>query len=79
MSATMQENPRIPVTEEESFAMAFMLGYMGWAPDELVECFPEESWQERPDFITPELAHAWRRGYESGLSFYGDHSEPDGE
>ena len=75
-----KDNPRIPGTEEESFAMAFMLGYMGQTPDELVECFPEESWQERrPDFITPELAHAWGRGYESGMYFYGDHSEPDDE
>ena len=74
-----KDNPRIPASVEETFAMSFMLGYMGWAPDELVECFPEESWQERPDFITPELAHAWRRGYDSGANFYGDHSDPDGE
>ena len=74
-----KDNPRIPDSEVESFAMGFTLGYMGSAPSTLVECFPEETWQERPEFITPELAQAWRGGYDSGASFYGDHSDPDDE
>ena len=29
----MQTNPRIPADEREVFAMAFMIGYIGWVPD----------------------------------------------
>lgn len=68
-------NPRIPADEQEVFAMAWMIGYMGEAPDELVHAFPDQDWWSRcPDFVPDDLAHEWRRGYDSGVAFFSDHA-----
>jgi hypothetical protein len=70
----MQTNPRIPNTDKEVFAMAWMIGYIGWAPDELIEMFPNESFRDCPEFIPLDLAHFWRQGYDSGVAFFSDHA-----
>ena len=70
----MQTNPRIPANEREVFAMAFMLGYIGWVPDELASVFPDESFENCPEFIGPALAHEWKMGYDSGVAFFCDHA-----
>ena len=68
-------DPRIPADEQEVFAMAFMIGYMGDVPDELVHAFPDaDGWGDCPYFIPDDLAHEWRRGYDSGLAFFCDHA-----
>lgn len=68
-------NPRIPADEREVFAMAWAIGYLGWAPDELVHSFPDvEEWSHVPGFIPPSLAHEWKRGYDSGVAFFSDHA-----
>ena len=70
-----ERSPRIPADEQEAFAMAFMVGYMGEAPDELVHAFPdEEEWRNVPGFISSEHAHAWKRGYDCGVAFFCDHA-----
>ena len=69
------ENPRIPADEQETFAIAFMVGYLGEAPDELVHAFPDqEEWGNCPDFVPDDLAHEWKRGYDSGVAFFCDHA-----
>ena len=70
----MQTNPRIPADEQEVFAMAWMLGYIGWVPDEMQSVFPDEMFESCPDFIPSELAHEWKRGYDNGLAFFCDHA-----
>lgn len=70
----MQTNPRIPADEQEVFAMAWMLGYIGWVPDELQNVFPDETFEGCPEFVAPALAHEWKRGYDSGLAFFCDHA-----
>lgn len=70
----MQTNPRIPADGQEVFAMAFMIGYLGWVPDELQAVFPEESFETCPEFISDDLAHEWKSGYWSGVSFFSDHA-----
>lgn len=68
-------DPRIPADEQEVFAMAWMIGYMGEAPDELAHAFPDhEEWSNCPDFVPDDLAHEWRRGYDSGVAFFCDHA-----
>ena len=68
-------NARIPADEQEVFAMGFMIGYMGEAPDELVHAFPDvEEWDSCPDFVPDDLAHEWKRGYDSGVAFFSDHA-----
>lgn len=63
------DNPRVPANEQETFAIAFMVGYLGEAPDELVHAFPEI------DALVPEhLRPAWTRGYDSGVAFFSDHA-----
>lgn len=48
---------------------------MGEAPDELVDAFPEqEEWDRCPRFISADLAHEWRAGYDSGVAFFCDHA-----
>jgi hypothetical protein len=70
----MQTNPRIPADEYEAFGMAFMIGYIGWVPDDLQEVFPDDNFYNRPEFIDDTLAHMWRRGYDAGVAFYSDHA-----
>jgi hypothetical protein len=70
----MQTNPRVPNSEHEVFGMAFMIGYIGWIPDDLASVFPDESFESCPSFISPDLAHFWRQGYDSGVAFFSDHS-----
>jgi len=70
----MQTNPRIPANERETFAMAWMIGYIGWAPDELVSMFPDETFESCPSFVSSELAHEWKLGYDNGLAFFCDHA-----
>ncbi len=68
-------NPRIPADEREVFAMAWMIGYLGWAPDELVHAFPDvQEWSVVPTFIPDLLVHEWKRGYDSGVAFFSDHA-----
>ena len=67
-------NPRIPADEQEVFAMAWMIGYLGLVPDELAASFPDESFEGCPDFIDPALAHFWWLGSASGLAFFCDHA-----
>jgi len=69
----MNPNPRIPADEQEVFAMAFMIGYHGWVPDDLAEVFPDESFEACPSFIPFTLAHEWKRGYDCGVAFFCDH------
>ena len=55
--------------------MAWMVGYLGIVPDDLVNAFPDvDSWGDCPYFIPDALAREWKRGYESGLSFFSDHA-----
>ena len=76
----MQTNPRIPNCEQEVFAMAWMIGYIGWVPDELAAVFPaDEPWGRLPSFIDPSLAHEWKRGYDNGLAFFCDHVLDEGD
>ena len=71
----MQTNPRIPNTEREVFAMAFMLGYIGSVPYDLAAVFPaDEPWGRLPSFIDPSLAYEWKSGYDCGLAFFCDHA-----
>lgn len=70
----MQTNPRIPADEREVFAMAWMIGYIGWVPDDLQNVFQDETFENCPEFIDPALAHFWRQGYDSGLAFFCDHT-----
>ena len=70
---TMQTNPRIPNGEQEVFAMAWMVGYIGWVPDDLAAVFPDETFESCPSFIDPSLVHEWKRGYDNGLAFFCDH------
>jgi len=67
-------NPKIPADEREVFAMAFMIGYIGWVPDELQSAFPDETFVSCPEFIPDTLSHFWRQGYDSGLAFFCDHA-----
>ena len=62
----MQTNPRIPADEQEVFAMAFMIGYLGDIPD--------EDFSNCPEFIDDSLAHMWKRGYDCGVAFFSDHA-----
>ena len=71
----MNPNPRIPADERETFAMAFMIGYLGDVPDELQSSFPDEyEWRIAPEFIAPTLVHEWKRGYDCGVAFFSDHA-----
>lgn len=70
----MQTNPRIPADEQEVFAMAFMIGYIGWVPDDLQNVFPDEDFSNCPEFIYDDLAHEWKRGYDCGVAFFCDHA-----
>ena len=71
----MGPNPRIPADEQETFAMAFMIGYLGDVPDELRASFPDEyEWHNIPYFIPDTLAHEWKRGYDCGVAFFCDHA-----
>jgi hypothetical protein len=71
----MNTNPRIPADERETFAMAFMIGYLGDVPDELQASFPDEyEWRIAPEFIPPTLVHEWKRGYDCGVAFFSDHA-----
>ena len=70
----MNTNPRIPADENETFAMAWMIGYIGWVPDDLAAAFPDESFEMCPEFISRDLVHMWRRGYDSGVAFFSDHA-----
>ncbi len=70
----MQTNPRIPNGEQEVFAMAWMIGYVGWVPDDLAAMFPDETFESCPSFIDSSLVHEWKRGYDNGLAFFCDHS-----
>tara|TARA_R110000803_G_scaffold44410_1_gene94048 strand:+ start:2283 stop:2552 length:270 start_codon:yes stop_codon:yes gene_type:complete len=65
---------RIPSDEREVFAMGFMIAYIGWAPDELVEAFPEETFKNCPEFIDKKLAHFWNEGYDSGMAMFCSHA-----
>jgi hypothetical protein len=67
-------NPRIPFTEHEVYGMAFMIGYIGWVPDDLADAFPDVSFDRCPDFIDPSLTHMWKQGYDSGVAFFSDHA-----
>lgn len=69
----VMNNPRIPADEREVFAMAWMIGYIGWVPDDLQAAFREESFDTVPGFIPPDLVHEWKRGYDNGLAFFCDH------
>ena len=69
-----QPNPRIPFDEREVFAMAWTIGYVGCVPEELQAAFPDESFDNCPQFIDPLLAHEWKRGYDSGVAFFCDHA-----
>ena len=70
----MNPSPRIPASEQEVFAMAWMIGYIGWVPDDLQNVFQDEIFESCPDFIDPALAHFWRQGYDIGLAFFCDHA-----
>ena len=71
----MNTNPRIPADEQEVFAMAFMIGYLGDIPDELQSVFPDQvEWSNCPNFIPSALAHMWKRGYDCGVAFFCDHA-----
>ena len=70
----MQTNPRIPADEQEVFAMAFMIGYLGDIPDELQAAFPDEEFDTCPEFIDDDIAHWWRMGYDCGVAFFSDHA-----
>lgn len=70
----MQTNPRVPADEQEVFAMAFMIGYIGWVPDDLQNVFPDEDFSNCPEFIDDSLAHMWKRGYDCGVAFFSDHA-----
>ena len=68
-------NPRIPADEREVFAMAWMIGYEGQAPQDLQAAFPDQyEWSNCPDFVPDDLAHEWKRGYDSGVAFFSDHA-----
>jgi hypothetical protein len=67
-------NLRIPADEHETFAMAWMIGYIGWVPDDLLAAFPDTLFDSCPDFIDPSLVHMWKQGYDSGVAFYCDHA-----
>ncbi len=73
----MHSNPRVPNGEREVFAMAWMIGYIGWVPDDLAAIFPDEPWHRIPSFIDPSLAHEWKAGYDCGVAFFCDHSLDD--
>ena len=70
----MQTNPRIPNSEQEVFAMAFLIGYIGWVPDDLAAVFPDETFESCPSFIEPPLVHNWKMGYDCGVAFFCDHA-----
>jgi len=71
----MNTNPRIPSDEHETFALAFMIGYLGDIPDELQEVFPDQvEWSNCPEFISTPLAPMWRHGYNCGVAFFSDHA-----
>ena len=68
-------DPRVPDDDADVYAMAFMIGYLGEAPDALVDAFPDiEEWSYAPSFLTGSQARMWNRGYESGLSFFSAHA-----
>jgi hypothetical protein len=75
----MNTNPRIPWGEQETFAMAFMIGYIGWVPDDLAAAFPNETFENCPEFVPNEVAHEWKRGYDCGVAFYCDHALDEDE
>ena len=75
----MNHSPRIPNGEKEVFAMAFMIGYIGWIPDDLASTFPDETFETAPSWIHPELVGVWQRGYDVGSAFFCDHSLDDEE
>ncbi len=67
-------DPRVPDDSADVYAMAFMVGYLGNVPVDLLHAFPDaDGWGDCPYFIPDALAHEWKRGYDSGLSFYTDH------
>ena len=80
MRMMMNSNPRIPFDAQEVFAMAFMIGYIGWVPDDLAAAFPDESFESCPEFVPVELVHEWKAGYDSGVAFFCDHAlDEDGD
>lgn len=70
-----QKYPRIPADEQEAFAMAWMIGYLGNLPDALEHAFPDEGFHFFPDFLSPDFYGAWQTGYHNGLAFFVDHQE----
>ena len=69
-------DPLVPDDSADVYSMAWMIGYLGDVPDELRSAFPDVwDWGQAPSFLSPSLAVQWKRGYESGLSFYTDHAD----
>ena len=65
--------PRQPLLNNEAFAIGFMVGYLGYAPDELSGAFPDVGdWTQGSPFAFPV---DYARGYESGVSFFSSHLE----
>jgi hypothetical protein len=74
----MQNNPRIPMTDKEVYAMAWMIGYIGHAPHEMRAIFPNETFEYCPSFIgNGRQQREWKSGYDSGTSFYSSHAMGD--
>lgn len=70
-----QKYPRIPAYEDEAFAMAWMIGYLGTLPDALEHAFPDEDFYSFPEFLPSYLQSSWSAGYHNGLAFFVDHHE----
>lgn len=68
-------NPRIPADNQEAFAMAWMIGYLGNLPDALEHAFPDEGFEGFPEFLPSYLQSSWSEGYHNGLEFFVDHQE----
>jgi hypothetical protein len=63
------------MTDKEVYAMAWMIGYIGRAPDEMRAIFPNETFESCPSFIgTDRQQREWKSGHNSGTLFYCDHS-----
>ena len=44
-------------------------------PADEQEVFPDQiEWSNCPDFVSPALAHMWKRGYDCGVAFFSDHA-----